>query len=563
MRYLLLLGLTACASSVVADDPAPTPDGGADAPTSPFAPAWSYTSPAGMTQLPEHDIAVDGALELALRGFDQIASARSGPDSLRIVPRRGALRPLQLLTETTNTRSLFWMLHPLGIVWHNSIVWQDGKVDAGNRVLYHLLEGGLLDATWSRAPDGSTLSVELSAPPIELANGLYQLGALRVRVVSGVAALAGAVLTISPQLGSAQLLVYEDSVFDTVAVDAAGALLAPIAGKVSERAGAVVEKHVRFQSPILGIDQVLGLGDTPSTQPSAVLLADRAELYVGSLEAWRISALAVKIIKTGPLGMRRMRYARGPVGGQTFNFYVFSPRGTVTLWPVGRITTPYRISRFADVTLVDFPGTDNDYSEDLPGGTNVMHTRAAWAWDDRTLVEAATLEANAALAHTGQEGNSVDGGWRHTASGPLASFAVGGAQGFTPTSVPTSAYRFDLGDAAFAVFPTFSVYHQQRAWSGAWADRANRVAALRNDATLFFGSIKALHNTDVLAAGSKLTISQVMHGGAPGEDPLALHDRYTFTGPLREGMLDLDRAAQPYASWDLAITGDEVGVVFQ
>jgi len=564
MRLLLAVFALAGCTAAVADDPPDhtRPDAGVDAHASAFAPAWSYATPDGITQLPEEDVAVTGMLRLGVRGFEQTASAQVGVDGLSIVPRRAALRPMQLLAEPVNTRTLVWMLEPLGVIWHNAIVWDDGKVD-DSRVLYHVLEGGVLDATWARAPDDVSLTVELSSAPLALATGLYQLGALRIRVVTGIATAVGSVLVIAPRLGRVQLLVYTDLTYDTAAVDAVGALLTPMPGKVSVRDSAVAEKHVRFQSNILGIDEVLALGGTPSTQASPVLLADRGELYVGSPDGWRLSSLATKIIKTGPLGMRRMRYTHGTLGSQTFNFYVFSPRGTVTLWPVGRVTAPYRVSNFGDVTLVDFPGTDNDYSEDLPAGRDVMHTRAAWAWDSSTLVEAATLEAKVPLAHTGMEGNSVDGGWRHTATGTPVSFAVGDAQGFTTETVPSSAYRFDPGDAAFAVYTTFAVYHQQRAWSGAWADRADRVAALRVASTTFFGSIKALHNTDVLPAGSTLTVSQVLHAGDATDDPAALHDRFTLTGPLRAGMLDLDRDAKPSAPWDLAIAGDEVGVVTQ
>ncbi|HEX5064407.1 MAG TPA: hypothetical protein VFV99_33760 [Kofleriaceae bacterium] len=564
MRILVAVALAGCYSELATSPNDAPADAVGDSDVSTFAPTWSYTTPDGFTQSPEEDIAITGSLQLGVRGFDQIASATAGTESLRIVPRRASLGPLPLLTEPLNNRVLVWMLEPLGVIWHNPIVWQDGTSDAESRVLYHVVEGGLLDATWSHAVDGTALSIEMTSPAHELATGLYELGALRVRVVTGTATLANRLLIVTPQLGSAQVLVYSDDVYDSAAVDAAGALLTPLPGKVSERSGPVVEKHVRFQSQILGIDHVFGLGDTPSPNASPVLVADRGELYVGSPDGWRISALATKIIKTGPLGMRRMRYARaGSIGGQTFNFYVFSPRGTVTLWPVGRITRPYRISQFGDVTLADFPGTDNDYSEDLPNGTNVMHTHTTWAWDASTLVEASTLEANATLAHTGMEGNSVDGGWRHTATGTLTSFAVGGAQGFAPKTLGPTAYRYDTGDAAFALYSTFSVYHQQRAWSGAWADRPDRVAALQLASTIYFGSIKALHNTDVLPAGSKLTVSQVLHAGDTTDDPAALHARYTLSEPLRDGMLDLDLDAKPQAPWDLAIAGDERGVVFQ
>ena len=47
---------------------------------------------------------------------------------------------------------------------------------------------------------------------------------------------------------------------------------------------------------------------------------------------------------------------------------------------VGRITEPYRLSLQRGVVLADFPSTDNDYSEDLAGGRDVMHTRTAWAF---------------------------------------------------------------------------------------------------------------------------------------------------------------------------------------
>jgi hypothetical protein len=326
----------------------------------------------------------------------------------------------------------------------------------------------------------------------------------------------------------------------------------------------VTGSHVRFQSPLLGIDRVLGIESTASNEPGPTLLADRAELHGGDPSGWRISSLAVKIIKTGPIGMRRMRYANGTnVGGQTFNFYVFSPRGTVTLWPVGRIVEPYRLSRYGDVMLADFPATSNDYSEDLVTGRDVMTTRAAWAFDARTLVEAATLTSRVALTHTGQEGNSVDGGWRHTATGPLASLAVGNGAAFVAMPVATGSYRFDAGDSLHATYPDFSVFHHLRAWSGAWGERADRVASLRSAATIYFGAIKDLHQNEVLPANSVLSVSQVLHVDAPDVDPATLRARYALgDAPLRDAMLDLDGGAEPTAPWDLAISDNHVGVVF-
>src|ERR1044071_2669893 len=121
MRHLFAcLALAGCPASLPNDPPDPPDDGGGkgDAPTSAFAPAWSYTTPASITQLPEEDVSDDGGVRLGLRGFDQIAPAPAGSERLRIVPRRAALGPLRLLTETANNRTLVWMLEPLGVIWH-------------------------------------------------------------------------------------------------------------------------------------------------------------------------------------------------------------------------------------------------------------------------------------------------------------------------------------------------------------------------------------------------------------------------------------------------------------
>lgn len=572
MRLLpILVVLAGCAASTDVADEKPDPDApptpGTDEPA---GATWSMTSPAGIQQLPERDVAVAGEIELALRGWEQIATASAidGSAGLSIVPRRAGRRPLPLLAEPTTNRTLVWMLTPIGVFWHNPIVWDDGKVDTDGRVLYHVLEGGVLSATWTRPPEDVSFSVELSAPPTQLDAGLYRVGPLRVRVVAGTPVATGNTLDVAPAGSVLQLLVYADPLLDGAAVNAAGALTKRIPGFVFEVPGPVAEKHVRVQSATLGLDTFLALGTSTSDTPGPTLFLDRGELAVGD-SGWRITALAAKIIKDGVIGMRRMRYAHtAGVGSQTFNFYVFSPRGTVTLWPVGRVTAPYRLSLFehgaARVVHADFPATSNDYSEDLPMGRDVLQTRTAWAWDETTLVEASAMRATQRIAHTGQEGNSVDGGWRHTITGPLSQFFVGDANGFVPTTVPAAgAYRYDDGDALYAVYPAHAVFHRQRAWTGAWEDRASRVAALKLGATIYVGSIKDLHRTDSLAAGSTLAINQVIHVDDVASDPAALHERYELTAPLRDGMLDLDRGAVPTAPWDLAVTTDTRTVVFQ
>jgi hypothetical protein len=577
--FLWVLILPACASvlSPLADEPAPDA-GSASRSSAAFAPAWTMQSPDGMQQLPEEDVAIAGPLRFGLRGFDQVARASDGTSELRVVPRRAGRAPMRLLLEPTGTRSLVWMLTPIGLLWHNAIVWDDGKADEG-RLLYHVLEGGVLSATWTRQSVGTSLTVELSSVPTVIAGGVYQLGALRVRVVNGSAELVDHVLVVTPNGERTQLLVYSDPLLDTTAVNAAGALVTPAPGHVAEQPGPVAEKHVVFDSPILELRRVLALGATPSVLPGPVLLADRAELFVGdpsSTTGWRISALAAKIIKSGVIGMRRMRYAHATaiagasVGGQTFNFYVFSPRGTATLWSVGRVTEPYRLSLFAarekssPVVLAEFPATENDYSEDLATGRDVMHTRTAWAWDDSTLVEAAALEARVPLAHTGREGNSVDGGWRHVVTGPLQQFTVGDAAQFAATAVPTGSYRYDLGTAFHATYAGLSVFHHQRAWSGVWAERADRVASIRVADTIYAGAMKDLHDTDVLPAGGKLVVSQVLHVSTEQEDPAVLRARFALAPgtALAGGMLDLGKGARPVAPWDLAVEGDLVGIAY-
>jgi hypothetical protein len=561
----------------------PTPDAGTSRP--PLSARWSYTSPPGMRQLPEEDEATTASIRIGLRGWDQIANARTldGSATLQVVPRSGARSPRRILTETANTRTLYWMLTPLGHLWHNPILWNDGAMDTG-RVLYHVLEPGVLNTTWTAAPAGSALTVVLSAVPTPISAGVYRLGALRVRVVAGTSSVSGTVLTVTPAAGRAQLLVYSDTHYDLAAVNAAGALLTPASGRVAVRATPVTQKHLHFKSTVLGIDTVFALGDgSPRTVgPIPVLYADHAVLVVGTpltTMGWRIGSLAAKIIKSssGQIGMRRMYYANAEpaagyaVGGQTFNFYVFSPRGTITLWTVGRVVEPYRVSAFDGppaVTLTDFPATENDYSEDLATGRNVMRTRTAWAWDSAALVEGSSMRAAVALAHTGMQGNSIDGGWRHIARGPtIPTFQVGSASGFSSITVPANAaYRYDFADSALATFPSFSVFHRLRSWTGAWATRQDRLASLRSGDGTYFGHMKALTNTDVLPAGSTFDVNQVIRvAPGPSEAAATLRARYAFpTGTrLRRGMLDLDAGATPTTAWDLGIRGETASIVYR
>ncbi|MGE0871002.1 MAG: hypothetical protein AB7P03_20730 [Kofleriaceae bacterium] len=595
MRIILLALLASAACSATGDmmdpdrDPGPKGDnpnevdGGVDGEVSLALaePVWRISSPAGMKQLPEEDVSTGGDVHFKIRGWEQTAAASSatGATSLKIIPRRGTHIPLAILGETSNTRSLIWVLSPIGVWWSNPIVWDDAVVDTQGRVLYHMLEGGLLSTTWTQAPVGTSLRIEPSAAPAEVSPGVYDLGGLRFRVVSGTVATDGTAINVTPTAeGTIQILCYGDSLYDTAEVNLVGALTTPAPGHVSVVPGPVVEKHVRFRSNALAMDSVLALGTTPTTELGPVLNADTTEIWIGSgteATGWRMYSLATKIIKMmGPLCMRRMRYlARDEdpanlVSTQTFNYYVFSPRGTVTLWSVGRITEPYSISLVrgqSDLLLAEFPATENDYSEDLVNGRNVMSTRTAWAWDETTIIEASAMTANAQLSHTGIEGNSVDGGWRHVVNGPLSSFAVGGPGGFAPKTPPTGSYHFTVGDAMQAVFPTFSVFHRLRSWTGAWSQRENRIASLKAGVSTIFGSIKVLHNTDKLAAGSTFEVNQMvkMTDGAP-EAATTLYDRYALPDatPKRLGMLDLDQGAEPTAPWDLAITGDKVGIVF-
>jgi hypothetical protein len=583
MRFALLAALIAACGpgDTSTGDPAEdqTPPGG-KADSEPSVPdrVWRFSSPAGLQQLSEEDVAHTDSARFAIRGWDQVATIASpdGTATVRIVPRRGALAPRRILTEATGNRSLAWLLTPLGVVWHNPVLWDDGVVQSPGRLLYHLVEGGLLATTMTGVADGTTLTAELSQSPTSIDPTVFELGGIRLRVVAGTPSVTGNVLSIAPVANTVQLIGYTDAFYDTAEVNAIGALTTPVDGRVSVLPGAVAEKHIRFKSEALGLDTVIGLGSTPLDGPGPVVLADRATLFVGTgaeTSGWRIVSLSVKIIKEGILGMRRMRYhqpdeaAGTSVGGQTFNFYVFSPRGTVTLWTVGRITEPYELSLYtagtSNVVLAHFPATENDYSEDLSTGHNAMSTHTAWAFDHDTLIEGSALQANAPLHHTGEEGNSVDGGWRNVVIGTFDKVLVGGAGGFTQKTPPANNYRYDNGDATQAMFSAFSVFHRQRSWTGAWSERPNRIASLKMPTGAIFGHMKSLHNTDVLAAGSRFEVNQVVStrtGVVP--DPSQLYTEYALDGvPLRNGMLDLDHGAMIRASWDLAIRGDQVSVV--
>ena len=175
------------------------------------------------------------------------------------------------------------------------------------------------------------------------------------------------------------------------------------------------------------------------------------------------------------------------------------------------------------------------------------------------------LQTREPLSHTGQEGNSVDGGWRHIVTGPLSRFSVGDAIAFTPTPPGRSAYRYDPGDSAQVVIGELGVFHHMRAWTGAWSERANKVASLALGDTLYYGAIKDLHAGEVLPRWSELQINDVVSittGDPP--DPAMLRTRYALPAdtPLRDGMLDLDLGARARAPWDLATSGGVAQVTF-
>lgn len=518
-----------------------------------------------------------------LRGWEQTAAVRSadGAVSARIVPAQGARRPLAILGETKGSRSLDWMPTPLGALWFNRVTWDDGSVGEG-RLLYHILDGGLLDVTWSGAPADAALEVALSAAPAAVAGGVFKLGPIRLRVVSGSVASSGSTLTVGPAAGKLQVLVYADPIYDAADVDAVGGLRVPAPGHVVESPGPVTERSERFVSDVLGLDVVLAVDPATPTPVGPVLRADDCHLLVDppGRKGWRLGCLAVKIVKSGPLGLRRLFYAHdGPapgisLGGQTFNFYVFSPRGTVTLWSVGRVVEPYQIGwdQAHGVAFVRFPATESDYSEDLAAGLGALRTATVWAWDGSTLLEAIAMDTTAALKQTGVEGNSIDGGWRHVAGGAAPTLLrYGGAGGFTDVpgaASPPAGYRYQPGDGVQVVYDGFSVFHRRRAWDGAWGASADRIAwflaGSGSAAQLYYGFVKALRQGDVLPAGSHIEVSQVVRV-EPGAAPAVadLHARFALPPgtPMRQGLLDLDRGGTTSAPWDIGLSGGDVRVV--
>ena len=52
---------------------------------------------------------------------------------MRIVPRLGDRTPMLNLSERAGSRSLVWMLTPIGVYWSNPVVWDRGWHDGPRR----------------------------------------------------------------------------------------------------------------------------------------------------------------------------------------------------------------------------------------------------------------------------------------------------------------------------------------------------------------------------------------------------------------------------------------------
>ncbi len=550
---------------------------------------WFSSSPQGMVQEPGYDTFLQDGLTFNLRGYEQMVEVTDSNTTLSVKPKNGDLYPINFLTESSNFRSTAWYVTPLSDLWYDKIVWSDGTEDTG-KTMYHVLENGLLNV-YSNS-NQSVLELQSSAP-IHNSSNIYTTGNMRVRVIKGYASVSSNTLTISPSAGEMQIVVYARNFFDDKPVNVLGALTTEYPGEVVETTGYVKQKHARVQAgsidKYLAVDPVnftdtglLYRYENPTGLADAVSISMAGDTF--TYPRWHILVRAVKNIKSDTYirANRRIQYeylkdVDSYLTGQTFNFYVFTDIGTQTLWSVGRIREPYSVYHYPDGKYVfHFPKTNYDHSEHGVG-IEATTTKATWAFDDSTgeLIEGLEIKANMDLEHTGEEGQSIDGGWRHVTKGTATEkgtkYRDSSGSWVLDSTIRTSwpYYLYPEGNGAFAIMSdsdSVRAYAQQRHWSGYWENRADQVAFYNHqDNKIYFGSMKDLHNDDITPAGSVMEMSTVYRGEATSDVPTdseaeSYYQNYVVPDgvAMTDGLVNLSSSsANTNSDWDVGYLNGE------
>lgn len=531
---------------------------------------WKFTSPQGMVENPGYDSYVKDGLTFKIFGWKYSASVADSSNTLTITPMKNGSPPVDV--SRGQQIGLAWILTPMSDLFQSPIRWSSGA-DPGLTV-YNLLETGLLDVYFSNVSSGVSFQLSSSSQPSKITDSIYQVGSIRIRVISGTVSQSGNALTISASSGTIQFVVYARNVFDDAQIDELGAIKSPTPNEVVESSGFTQEKSERIKITKMNLDKYIAIN--PSTPASKGLLVQNSVMYVtdssGNINSnWGFGTYTVSYTKSGVLSIRNMNYFFGGIfSTQTFNFYLSTSRGTQTFWSIGRITQPYSVYYYpqTDVHVFSFPETQDDGAQD-GFMTNAITTNVVLAFQDstKTLITAENFKANVNLQQTGEAGNSIDPGWRHvltTPAGDIKAILVRSGS-WSTRSNPSGGYTYASGNAAFNVGGSSRYFTMKRLWQGYWQNSPDVIASYVNVQANnnIVGFMKSVGS--VTPAGSTITVNHVTKLDSTGAIPSsseaeATYQKYSIPSgvPTINGMIDLSSPnALTNADWDIGNVNGE------
>ncbi|MDE1855503.1 MAG: PGF-pre-PGF domain-containing protein [Candidatus Micrarchaeota archaeon] len=577
---------------------------------------WSFSSPTGMMQDPVfYDTYAYNGLTFQLHGWNLTSDVVNGINSIQIVPvnalggfpTNGLIG--QASTVSTSTQHsgeatrLPWLLTPLGDFRWGPVLWAGNVVDTGN-TLMDMLQGGLLNVYYANVPTGYVIQWKSgnANAPTSIGSGIYTLGGIRIKVITGSVGALSTTTSVSPTSGTIQFVVYNDTLFDTNSLDLLGAVnsVTPAANTIPD----VVVENNRFtkeKSMEVTLTNFAVTSDYIAVNPgtdtagnglylldNGVLVNNAGQyfypgLYVINATAqstdkkWDVTTQVESANRGTGAGTYRHLYpnfADARFTTSTFNIYGSFAEGTETKWDVGRIVQPYTISYYpsSGTLLYYFPQASDD-AQNSASLANVVNTVVTWAFQDsnHTWIETGNWIANVGITLTGEGGNSVDMGYRHW----LSNLGSGTPQeylaeniinpiGWTVKSSPSGGYFYPVGNAGYNIGPvsTDSYFTLGRYWKGATSVATSNVIAEFQTTNQYVLGFMRNFSSGSLSAGESWTTDGAAVAYANANIPTydnanAMYQKFNNAVPNTQtytlnGMVDLSGggAYTDYA-WDI------------
>jgi len=556
-----------------------------------FVPYWEYLSPTGMIEPPEEITYTKDTLDFAIWVWKQYCAVEDGGANTCTVRLRNTALPsypLDLITEVANNRVFAEGIFPLGALWKYRVVWTGGTQDSGDLMMF-LAETGFLNTLYKNSPAGREIHIDGSGNWANPAADIYTLGDIRVRVVIGNDALAGTRVTVTPDGGIIQIMVYNRSALDVLAVNELGATTTITTDEISEVAGYYKEKHMRIVDSDMGIDSYMALNPSVS-EPKGL----RVELVRGvgyhyvyfaiagaDFDTFLIRRIGQKVINAGDItAIRGSNYVSGIIGAphfftQTFVYYPTTPTaGSWTFASVVRILQPLTFKYYKDqgVFLVYFPEAHGDIREDVLAWRNWTNNKVVWAIKDYVLLEGLKYINTKAMNITGKTGNSIDCGWRHWLA-EIAAFGHiywkdAGGTWHEVANLNNPNWTYAVGNGIFGISPESSVryFTMSRHASGMFEAKADLVPYAGLATAVYAALMKNITIADApLVANSITKRNQCVvfedNGDIPNEAEANVYTSdYTYPDGVAfvDGLVNFD-AGIPTTNleWDICYEGGE------